>query len=94
MASLVLLNSVAHALVKMCTKGSLIAVYRKATDTGVRANLSSDEERRTFVTVSEVSDTARCIETIQRSICPYILDDYSGAVAQLISQRVAVSLGT
>lgn len=53
MASLVLLNSVAHALVKMCRKGSLVAVYRKVSDTGVRANLSSAEERRTFVTVSD-----------------------------------------
>lgn len=39
-ASFVLLNSVAHALVKMCMKDSLVAVYRKAIDTVVHVNVS------------------------------------------------------
>ena len=40
MASFILPASVAHALVKMCMKDTLVALYRKAVDTVVHANLS------------------------------------------------------
>lgn len=56
-ASLVLLNSVTHALVKVCMKGSLVAVYREAVYTVVHTNLSlgsSTEKRRNSETGIEL----------------------------------------